>query len=203
MYTSTIMFIASSKVTSFYFLTAVFCLFLLSTSAAHAKIASGTPTVATTSTTTVTAVPQPPTVGTHTLTPAQQKRVANLSANISNTLDATSVRLSNILLRIASRVRSMEQEGKEVTSVKTNIENITTQLQTIRTTLHHIDADVAKVTSSEKPQQEWLTLRKTFTDTNINLQQVKQSLQEVLTTIKTEAPKVTPQTQSTTTKHTP
>lgn len=200
MYTDSIMFIVSTKLLPVYFFITALCVFSISAITVSAKTASGTPAVATTSTTTVTAAPQTPTVGAHTLTPLQQKRVINLSANISNKLDATSIRLTNILLRMASRVRIMEQEGKDVAVLKTQLDNATKELEATKATLHHIDADVAKVTSSEKPQQEWLVLRKTFTDTNINLQQIKRSLQEVLTAMKVAVPIATVPPQSTTTK---
>jgi chromosome segregation ATPase len=175
----------TSKSMYVYFVAVMFCMLLVSTSTAVAQTASSSQRIATTSTSTVTITPEPTVVTSNTLTPAQQKRVTNLSANISNTLDATIVRLTNIVLRMQSRMRIIEQEGKDISNQRTQLEAAKKELERLRATLRTIDTDVAKVTSSEKPQQEWLRVRKTFVDASTNLQQVKQTLQEALNAMKT------------------
>jgi predicted nucleic acid-binding Zn-ribbon protein len=171
---------------------------LAQSNTAVAQTASGT-TTATTSEV-VTTQPQLPIVSSSVLTTAQQKRVTNLAANVSNKLDATTIRLTNIVLRMEARMRIMEQEGMDISSVRTQLDAAKSELETTRVTLKNIDTEVARVTSSEKPQQEWLRVRTTFTNTNASLQQTKQILQSALNALKGAQPRSipTPQTSTTT-----
>ncbi len=188
----------TQKSTYPYFGALMLCVLLAQSNSAVAQTASGTTTTATTSEV-VTTTPQLPTVSSSVLTAAQQKRATNLAANVSNKQDATTIRLTNIVLRMEARMRIMEQEGKDVGAARIQLDAAKSELETIRATLRHIDTDVAKVTASEKPQQEWLRVRTTFTNTNASLLQTKQILQSALDALKGAQPRVAPTQNSTTT----
>lgn len=197
MYTMRIMFITRKSMYR-YFGALTLCLLLAHSNSAVAQTASGTTATATTSKV-VTTPTQPPTVSSSVLTAAQQKRVTNLAANVSNKLDATTIRLTNIVLRMEARMRIIEQEGKDVGTARIQLDAAKSELEIIRATLRTVDTDVAKVTASEKPQQEWLRVRTTFTNTNASLQQTKQILQSALDALKGAQPRVAPTQNSTTT----
>jgi uncharacterized transporter YbjL len=196
MYTVFVMFIRSKSIP---IIVSGLCLVALYANIAIAQTASGTQTTTITSTTSPAATTPPPIVTASTLTPAQQKRVTNLSANVSNKLDATTVRLTNIVLRMESRMRLMEQAGMDVRAAQIQIDAAKSELETIRVGLKNIDTEVARVTSSEKPQQEWIRVRNILTNTHTNLQQTKQILQSALDALKGAQPRSIPAPQTSTT----
>lgn len=125
------------------------------------------------------------------LTSAKQTRIANLSANISNKLEATIARLETITIRIERRISKMEMEGYDVKEVKEKVSQAKVQLETASTLLKNIDTSVGEVTGSEKPNDVWKKVRETFISAHKALMTAKQNLRECVTLLRQSQPKTT------------
>lgn len=110
----------------------------------------------------------------------RQQRVTNLVANVSNRFEAVIERLQSIARRMDMRIQKMEQAGLDVTIAKNKLTEATASLTRAQTDLKDIDATVASVITSEKPQEAWRGVRTVLTETSKNIAAAKQSLHDVI-----------------------
>lgn len=162
--------------------TLMLCLLGVTTYSALAQTA--TSSQATTTTVTTPVVTSVPAVAGQSLSPAEQKRIQNLAANISNRFDALIVRFGGITVRLESRALKMEQAGKDVTAARASLEKAHKALGLATTAMTTIDAEVAKVTSSQNPNAEWLAVHNTFIYTLGDMNTTKQMLRQAIAELK-------------------
>ena len=110
------------------------------------------------------------------LTGAQQTRITNLSANISNRLEATITRLEIITKRLEARMQIMNAQGLNVDEASLQLLEVHTTLNGAQRQLENIDSAVASVTGGEKPQATWAVVRTTFIETHRKVVLAKEQL---------------------------
>lgn len=134
-----------------------------------------------------------------TLTPAQQTRIINLCANISNRFDATLSRLENITQRLEARMQIMNTQGFQVGTASLQLLEVRTTLNQARLQLKNIDNAVISVTNGEKPQASWLPVRKTFLETYQTITLAEEQLVITLRILKNSAVSRNPEEKNATT----
>lgn len=140
--------------------TAFICASLITSSSV---LAQGTTTQATT--TAVAPVPTPAKrtfVTEPTLQKIAQTRLTNLAANMSNRMDGAVKRLQNVTDRLHSRLGKMEEEGKNISAAKTELETATRVLDEARGNLVTIDMEVNAFIGSATPRENWLNVKNTY-----------------------------------------
>jgi len=148
-------------------------------------VMAATTTVATsTSTTTPTTTPaiiKPPVDTTKVLlSPIAQTRITNLAANISNRLDATWRRLTNVHDRIKSRIDKIVLTGINTDLATTELQIATGHLETAKNGLGTIDSDVATFIGSSNPRTAFIRLKATYTTIYTELTLAHSSLRRTL-----------------------
>lgn len=151
---------------------------------AHAQAKQGSSTQPALSAVATSTVPQSKTLNQQALSMQKQKRILNLAANISNTLEAAIARLDSISERITKRITLMEQNGFEINAAKAKLSEAQTSLATARNLLKSIDAKATTVSSSEKPQEIWIEVRGIFKEAFQNIVTSKQSMHETVLLLK-------------------
>jgi len=146
------------------------------------------------STTTVKTVP----LSKHPFSIQKQKRITNLSANISNRFDALAIRLQTIATRLESRARKMELQGFDVTSALDSSTKARESLQKVTDDLSTIDTLVEKFVSSEKPQETWIEVKQRYSNIYTHILETKTNLTDAVTALKTSSAIVTSQSATTT-----
>jgi predicted nucleic acid-binding Zn-ribbon protein len=131
------------------------------------------------------------------LTKAKQTRIINLAANISNKLDAITVRFEMITDRIESRIIKMEAEGYDVSEAKNALSKTRSEIEEAKNSLASIDTLVSTMSSSEKPKAKWLEVRATFKTAHQSLKNAKEQLKETLTLLR-QAVKIAPTAETST-----
>lgn len=89
------------------------------------------------------------------LSNAKQKRILNLSANISNRFDATIYRHEKIISRLESRINKLEQTGRDVNEARSELATVKTNLASAKLIMSKIDFEVYEAITSDKPQGAW------------------------------------------------
>lgn len=136
--------------------------------AATTTTSSSTVTVTASSSTTTTPtveVMTPPPVDTSKalLSPTAQTRITNLAANVSNRLDATLRRLTNVHDRIQSRIEKTAALGVDTTTASIALGEANGHLTIAWTALQNIDRDVVAFIGSSNPKAGFLRLKATYT----------------------------------------
>jgi hypothetical protein len=104
-----------------------------------------------------------------TLSPVAQTRITNLTANISNRLDAHLRRLDNVTSRLDSRIGKLNAEGKDTALAASSLNSAKADLDTARNMLATIDSEVATFVGSETPYERWRSLKATYSNIYTNL----------------------------------
>lgn len=151
---------------------------------AHAQAKQGSSTQTALSAVATSTVSQGKTLNQQALSIQKQKRILNLAANISNTLEAAIARLDSISQRITKRITLMEQSGFEINAAKAKLSEAQTSLTSARNLLKSIDAKATTVSSSEKPQEIWIEVRGIFKEAFQNIVTSKQSMHETVLLLK-------------------
>lgn len=113
-----------------------------------------------------------------------QKRIINLSANISNRVDAAILRFTNIINRFNSRIDKLDERGVDTSVAKTHIDAASTALNSAKTRMANIDALVNTSVTSETPREQWQAVKQSMIATKTDLQTVKSELQTALAALK-------------------
>lgn len=96
------------------------------------------------------------------LSTARQERIINLSANVSNRMDAVVSRLFNIIDRFETRITTMNQAGSDTTAAATSLRTAAATLGEARVLLGEIDSIVISATTSEAPYSAWQTVNERY-----------------------------------------
>ena len=124
------------------------------------------------------------------LSTAQQVRLINLAANISNRLETTHDRLANITDRLETRANRSADSGANLSTVTEAITATRISLQSASTRLENIDVTVFETATAANPRQVWQETKRTYRATQADLQAARASLKKAITALKTRT--VTP-----------
>jgi chromosome segregation ATPase len=97
-----------------------------------------------------------------TLTPRAQERIINLSANMSNRIEAMEERLSRISARLESRLNKMTATGLETQEAAQQLAEANQRLSEVRGRLTTIDADVINAVTAESPVVKIIELQRSY-----------------------------------------
>lgn len=114
----------------------------------------------------------------------RQQRVINLSANISNRMEAAIARITDIITRFEVRIDKMSEVGLETNEAKAKLAEAKTSIASAKATLGNIDNLVFSATTSEKPVSDWQNLREIYLETGRQIRQSHQQLREVIALLK-------------------
>lgn len=130
------------------------------------------------------------------LSEIRQQRILNLSANISNRMDAAVARLFSVIERLETRIVKMQQTGFDTTAAETKLREAAEQVASARALLSNIDTLVYNATTSEQPLTNWQEVRTTYQEVARLIRASHQSLRETIALLKGSVP--TPVTATTT-----
>lgn len=138
------------------------------------------------------------------LTNVRQQRVLNLSANISNRMEAAIDRLFNIVERLEERILKLNTNGVDTEAASAKLREAAQLLASARATLGNIDTLVTEATTSPEPKTAWQAVRAVYQEAGAKIRAGHQALRETVALLKhavTEKPSnttTTPETASTT-----
>lgn len=115
----------------------------------------------------------------------RQQRVLNLSANISNRMEAVIERLFQIIERFEQRIEKIKLGGIDTTQAETKLREATQLLASARATLANIDNLVYNATTSTEPKSSWQLVRETYLETGRLIRASHQALRETISLLKT------------------
>jgi hypothetical protein len=119
------------------------------------------------------------------LSAERQQRVLNLSANLSNRLEAAIARLYSITERFEARISKLKAAGVDTAAAEVELRAAAEHLAKAKTTLSTIDAQVQEATTSTEPQNRWLTVREIYTTAGASIRASHQSLRTTVSLLKT------------------
>ncbi len=115
----------------------------------------------------------------------RQQRVLNLSANISNRMEAAIERLFNIISRLEERIIKLKKNGIDTEAAESKLREAAQFLSTARASLVNIDKQVSDATTSTEPISRWEKVRATYQETGKLIRSCHQALRETLSLLKT------------------
>lgn len=118
------------------------------------------------------------------LSEIRQQRVLNLSANISNRMEAAISRLFNIVERLEERIIKINATGVDTTAAESKLREAAQLLASARASLANIDTLVSEATSSPEPKTAWQNVRSVYLETGIQIRASHQSLRETVALLK-------------------
>jgi len=120
----------------------------------------------------------------------QQKRVLNLSANISNRMEAAILRLEVIIERLNERITKLETVGIETATAAAKVSEASRMLIEAKSKLAGIDTTVYNATTSNDPRNDWENVKSIYREAASLIKASHGALREALVLLK-EAIKVT------------
>lgn len=115
----------------------------------------------------------------------RQQRILNLSANISNRMEAAIERLFNIIERFEQRIEKLKQAGADTTLAETKLREAAQLLAEARAKLSNIDTLVYNATTSTEPKTDWKSVRETYLEAGRLIRASHQALRETISLLKT------------------
>jgi hypothetical protein len=122
-----------------------------------------------------------------------QERIINLTANVSNRIDAIIVRFLNISQRLESRIEKVNANGLNTSEATRHLAEAQAIITEISTTMQGIDTAVAQALSSADVRTNWQTVRATLTSAQNNIERANRTLTACITAIETATPATTPE----------
>jgi DNA repair ATPase RecN len=119
-----------------------------------------------------------------TLTPRAQERIINLSANMSNRIEAMEERLSRISTRLESRLSIMTAAGNNTQAAAQQLAEANQRLSEVRVRLTTIDADVINAVTAENPVARIIELQRSYRTMATTLRNVHTELVATLNLLK-------------------
>jgi hypothetical protein len=110
----------------------------------------------------------------------RQQRVINLSANISNRMEAVIERLTNIIDRLETRMSTLRATGVNTTAAEAELQNAALKLANARQLLSTIDIDVYGAATAANPYTTWLTVRSKYQNAGSEVRAAYQSLRTII-----------------------
>lgn len=135
------------------------------------------------------------------LNAVRQQRVLNLSANLSNRLDAVSNRQLTIITRLESRINKMTTAGFDTAFASVKLREASDATSRAKSKLANIDNLVNSATTSTEPQNRWMSVRETYREIINDTKLAHMALKEVVTLLKGAVE--TPQPENNTSSSTP
>jgi hypothetical protein len=121
----------------------------------------------------------------------RQQRVLNLSANISNRMDAAIARIFSVIERLESRILKMKEAGLDTAAAETKLREAAEHIASARALISNIDALVYNATTSEQPHTNWQGVRATYQEAARLIRASHQSLRETIALLKSSVPRPT------------
>ena len=113
-----------------------------------------------------------------------QTRITNLSANLSNRMDAAVNRMQNVIDRLTSRINKLNELGIDTSTALDSLDKAQQEIDQAKTILSTIDDDVANFVGSEDPRANWQKLKLTFTEIRDSIKASHQSLRATVENLK-------------------
>lgn len=108
------------------------------------------------------------------------ERVTNLSANVSNTVEARADRLENIAARLESRLIKEAENGVVIDASFAKLEEARAHIAEAANLLVDIDFRVATAIQSPTPLEGWQALAPVYTESNQALIEARADLTETI-----------------------
>lgn len=99
------------------------------------------------------------------LTEAQQTRIVNLSANISNRMEAAINRAEQIARRVQERIDVLSAQNINTAGAQAQLEEARFSLEDAHLTITDIDASVSEIAYSESPRDAWVSTKAIYVQT--------------------------------------
>ncbi|MEZ4200171.1 MAG: hypothetical protein R3B69_01025 [Candidatus Paceibacterota bacterium] len=119
-----------------------------------------------------------------TLSPAEQQRIFNLAANVSNKIEAATTRLYDIIDRMERRARKLAASGAEyeqtATGVAEGLANERNELTRVTSALEGIDQRMYEAVTAADPKTAWEEASWYFYSAQVNL---KRSYERTITNL--------------------
>lgn len=129
------------------------------------------------------------------LSVSRQKRIVNLSANLSNRMDAAWWRFENIANRLESRMLKTETAGADTSQARVALSDARSSLDIAANLLKDIDNTVITSVTANNPVESIAELRATYEAIAVALRQAHSSLRIALALTRTAS--ITPTVTST------
>ena len=110
------------------------------------------------------------------LTERTRTRFLNLGANISNRLEATHTRLTQIAIRLERRIAKEAVAGYDTASAERALAAAQLALSATTDTLAEIDTDMIQFVQSHNPRQSWQHVRTIYQTAQQNLRDAQTAL---------------------------
>lgn len=114
----------------------------------------------------------------------RQQRVLNLSANISNRMDAAIERIFDIISRTEQRVEKLKASGVSTVSAEIKLRESAQILAEARASILDIDNIVYNATTSAEPVTEWQKVKATYKNTAALIRASHAALRETIALLK-------------------
>ena len=114
------------------------------------------------------------------LSEIRQQRVLNLSANISNRMDAAVTRLFSVVERLETRIEKLKQAGIDTAAAEAKLREAAEYVASARALLGNIDTLVYNATTSEQPLTNWQEVRTTYQEAARLIRASHQALRETI-----------------------
>ena len=114
-----------------------------------------------------------------------QQRIINLSANMSNRMEAAIERFYNIIGRLETRIEKLKQSGVDTASAAAKLREASQLLAEAKTKLNNIDGLVYSATTSTQPKSDWKVVRETYQEAGRLIRASHQALRETVALLKT------------------
>lgn len=119
------------------------------------------------------------------LTEIRQQRILNLSANISNRMDAAIDRLFTIVERLESRIQKMNESGIDTQAATAKVREAAEQLARARALMGEMDTLVFNATTAQTPVTAWSEVRGAFIEVGTLIRAGHRALREAIALLKT------------------
>ncbi len=113
-----------------------------------------------------------------------QERITNLAANISNRMDAAVLRLTQIIDRLTERAYELNARGVDTDAAEGHLADAQTAVDAAAALIADIDEQVAAMTGSESPKEDWAAVRTTFESTKAELMKARDALRAAVAALK-------------------
>lgn len=123
------------------------------------------------------------------LSDIRQQRILNLSANVSNRMDAAVARLFSVIERLETRIMKMNEVGLDTEAAEAKLREAAEHVASARALLSNIDTLVYNATTSEQPLTNWQEVRTTYQEAARLIRASHQSLRETIALLKLAAPR--------------
>lgn len=114
----------------------------------------------------------------------RQERIVNLSANISNRMEAVIDRQFTLITRLESRIEKLAGAGVSVSAATTELRSAASLLSETRALLTNIDGLVFSAATAPQPYTEWQAVKDRYQTVAANIRSVHSSLRTTIALLK-------------------